>query len=202
MREPKITRPGLRSAAPTWVPPSRPSAATIPTCVTQQPRRASRSINSTPPGARSGPRQSRHAANPLRRQIFARLEEFDFRPSLLGQSQIDACGREVHQFTGVIDGEIVMGLFAKLSQPLLVAEAHPPGYRYVDRLEHALHAVFVLQAKCNHFELQLADGAENQIIVAQRLEQLRRALLAELRQAFLQGLHAQWILQDRAPKHF
>src|SRR5579863_10588644 len=141
MREPKITRPGLRSAAPTWVPPSRHCAAIIPTCVMRRRPCASRSINSTPPCALSGPSQSRHTARLLGRQILARLEEFDFRPSLLGQSQIDACGREVYQFAGVIDGEIVIGLFTKLAQPLLVADVHPSGDSHVDRLEHALHAV-------------------------------------------------------------
>ena len=40
--------------------------------------------------------------------------------------------------------------------------------------------VFVLQAERDHFELQLADGAEDHVVVAQRLEQLRRALFAQL----------------------
>jgi hypothetical protein len=38
-------------------------------------------------------------------------------------------------------------------------------------------------AERDHFELQLADGAEDHVVVAQRLEQLRRALLAQLAEA-------------------
>ena len=77
-------------------------------------------------------------------------------------------------------------------------EPHPACDGDVDRLEHALHAVFVLQTECDHLELQLADRAEDQIVVAQRLEQLRGAFLAKLREAFLQGLHAQRILEHGA----
>ncbi len=117
------------------------------------------------------------------REIFARLQEFDFRPALLGQSQIHARRREIHQFVRRDRRrDCHRPWFAKLGQALFSScSAHPARHGHVDRFKHALHAVFVLQAKCHDFELQLADGAENQIVVAQRLEQLRGALLAQLR---------------------
>src|SRR2546430_6742468 len=48
-------------------------------------------------------------------------------------------------------------------------------------LEDALHAVLVLLAKRLHFELQLPHRAQDQLIAAQGPEQLRGALLAQLR---------------------
>src|ERR1700676_4631099 len=195
MRAPKTTRPASRRDARTLAPRSPLCAGTIPCCVMRPLPRGSPSVNSTPPCAPSGPYGSS-------REILAGLEEFDLRPAFLGQAEIDPRRREVHQFTRVIDGEIVIGLFSKLAEPLLIADAHPSRRGHIDRLEYALHAVFVLQAKGHDLELQLADGAENQIVVAQRLEELRGALLAELRQSFLQGLHPQRVFQNRAAKHF
>ncbi len=51
---------------------------------------------------------------------------------------------------------------------------------HADILEHALHAVFVLQAKCNDLELQLSDRPEDQLVVAQGSKELCRPLLAQL----------------------
>src|SRR5271167_4524077 len=157
-------------------------------------RRASRSHSSTPPYA--------PFIRELSREIFARLEKADLRPPFLGQAEIDPCRCEIHQLAGMIDGEIFMGLFSKLPEPLLIARTHPARHSHIDWLENALHPVFVLQTKGDYFELQLADGAENQVIVAQRLEQLRGALFAELREALLQSLHPQRILENRAAKYF
>src|ERR1700716_3606187 len=117
MRGRKTTRPAARSAARTWAPPSPHSAGIIPSCVMRPLPLASPSANSMPPCAPSVP-------DALRRKVFAGLEEFDFRPPFLGQAEIDPRGREVHEFAGVIDGEIVIGLFPKLPEPLLIAEAH------------------------------------------------------------------------------
>src|SRR6202011_4337996 len=97
--------------------------------------------------------------------------------------------------------EIVVGFGTKFGQPLLILKADPARHGDIDGLEHALNAVFVLQAKGHDLELQLADGAENQVIIAQRLEQLGRAFLAQLRQTLLQGLHAQRILENGAPEY-
>src|SRR5271170_2632717 len=102
---------------------------------------------------------ARFARRPLRREILAGLEEFDLRPTLLGQAEIDARGRQVDQFSRMIDGEIVIGLLPELIETLLIAEADPTSRGDVDRFEHALHAVFVLQSKSDHFKLQLADRA-------------------------------------------
>ena len=65
-----------------------------------------------------------------------------------------------------------------------------------------MHPVLVLQPKRHDLELQLPDGAQDQLIVAQRPEQLRGALLAQLRQPLLQRLHLERILQHRAPEDF
>ena len=82
----------------------------------------------------------------------------------------------------MIDREVVVRLDAELREVLLVARSRPsaPCARRSARTRR-LHAVFVLQAERDHFELQLADRAQDQVVVAQRLEQLRRALLAQLR---------------------
>ena len=53
----------------------------------------------------------------------------------------------------------------------------------VDRLELALDLVFVAQAMCHNIELQRPDRAEDQVVVAERLEQLCRTLFAQLCQA-------------------
>ena len=54
--------------------------------------------------------------------------------------------------------------------------------------------------KAHHLELQLSDRAQDQIVIAQRPEQLRRALLAQLIQPLAQRLRAQRILQHGAAK--
>ncbi len=52
----------------------------------------------------------------LGREILAGLEEFDLRPALLGQPEVDASRREIHQLAGVIDGQIVIGFFPKFTR--------------------------------------------------------------------------------------
>src|ERR1700734_1796906 len=121
-------------------------------------------MNSTPPCAPS---------IPIRRssgKILPRLEKSDLRPALLGQAEIDPCGGKIDQLAGVIDGKIVVGFVAKLAEPLLILQAHPSRHGDVDGFEHALYAVFILQPERHDLELQLADGAQDQIVVAQRLE--------------------------------
>jgi hypothetical protein len=68
---------------------------------------------------------------------------------------------------------------------------------HADGVEHRGDRVFVLQTERHHFELQLADGAEDHVVVAQRLEQLRRALFAQLVQALGELLHLERILEHR-----
>ena len=59
------------------------------------------------------PRQ-RAAARAQAARFSRVLRNFDLRPALLGQSEIDAGRREIHQLAGMIDGQIVVGFFAKL----------------------------------------------------------------------------------------
>src|ERR1035438_4576478 len=153
MRARKTTLSASRSVALTLAPPSSHAAGSVRGCAMPPLPRALRSDSSTPPCTRSAREssQSRRTRNRLRREILAGLEEFDLRPPFLDQPEIDSRGREVHQFTGMIDGEIVIGLYSKLAEPLLVAEAHPSRHGHIDRLEHALHAVFVLQTKSDDF---------------------------------------------------
>ena len=93
---------------------------------------------------------------------------------------------------------MVVRLHAKFLELARVVRADPARGMDIDRVKHALHAVFILQAKRHDLELQRADGAQNELVVAHRLEELRRALLAQLHQALGERLHAQRILQHRA----
>src|SRR5271166_1095314 len=161
-------RPGSPRCGPISPRPSCRCVDATANCAMAEPIRAPRSGNSRSPCARSG------------RQILARPEKFDLRPALLGKTEIDARRRQVDELAGVIDGEIVVGLVAKLCEPLLVLEPNPARDRDIDGFEYALHVVFVREAKCDDLELQLPDRAQDQVVVAQRLEQLRRALFAQL----------------------
>ena len=102
----------------------------------------------------------------------------------------------------MIDGQVVVSLHAKFREVLVVLAVDPARRVHGDRLEHAGDRVFVLQAERDHFELQLADGAQDHVVVAQRLEQLRRALLAELGEPLRERLHLERILEHRATEHF
>src|SRR5690606_37233843 len=70
----------------------------------------------------------------------------------------------------------------------------------VDRLEATIDAVFVPEPIRRDVELQRPDRAQDQIVVHERPKELRRALLAELRQALLQRLQLQRVAQHRAAK--
>jgi hypothetical protein len=65
----------------------------------------------------------------------------------------------------------------------------------------ALHAVFVLEPVRHHFELQLADGAQQQHAAGDRAEHLDGALLAQLGQAGAQLLGAQRVGHFDAAEH-
>ena len=98
----------------------------------------------------------------------------------------------------MIQRQIVVGFALEFRQHLLIVTFHPARSRNVDVFELALNVVFIPQTMRNDIELQWPHGTENQVIVAHRLEQLRSALLAQLRQPFLQRLEAQRIFQHRA----
>ena len=93
----------------------------------------------------------------------------------------------------MVYGKVLVGALAEFGCLLVVRAPHPASRGYADRLEHALHAVFVSEAKRHHVELQLTHRPQDEVVIAQRLEQLRSALFAQLRQALLQGLHAQGV---------
>src|SRR5579863_3084833 len=115
----------------------------------------------------------------LRRQL-PRLAERDVRPALERELEIHAAWRKINQRAAVIDREIVIRLGAKLLKLLFVLAADPTRGVHVHGVKHTLHAVLVLEPERDHLELQLADRAQYQVVVAQGLEQLGRALLAQL----------------------
>ena len=78
----------------------------------------------------------------------------------------------------VIEREIVMRLAFEVAEYLVVIADYPSCRRDIDVLELAFDVVFVLQSMRDDVKLQLSDGTENQVVVAQRLEQLRGAFLA------------------------
>src|SRR6266404_168931 len=102
----------------------------------------------------------------------------------------------------MIHRQVVVRLGAELFQLLFIRSRDPTGRVHVDRIEYALHAVLILQPESNDFELQLSHGAEYQIIITQGFEQLRRALLAQLRQPLGQRLHLQGILEYGTAEYF
>ena len=63
---------------------------------------------------------------------FARGREFDVRPALLGQLQIDAGGRQVNQLLSGIQGQVVLQLIAEVAQHFFVFATHPAGGMHVD----------------------------------------------------------------------
>ena len=73
---------------------------------------------------------------------------------------------------------------------------------HVDVLKDTLHSVLIGQPEGHYLELQLADGTQDHVGIAQRPEQLRGALLAQLCQTFGQRLHPQRILEHGATEHF
>ena len=88
--------------------------------------------------------------------------------------------RQEHELAIVIERELIVRPRSKFLELARLRRRHPA--RRIDRdvVEHALHTVLVLQPESDHLELQLPDRAEDQIAVAQRPEQLRRALFAQL----------------------
>ena len=98
----------------------------------------------------------------------------------------------------MVERKAVVGALAELLEHLRLRAADPARREDIDRLEGAGDAVLVGEPERDDVELQRPDGAEDQVVVAERTEQLRRALLAQLVEPLLQGLHPQRILEDRA----
>src|SRR5262249_20737778 len=107
--------------------------------------------------------------------------------------------REVDELARVVLRNVRDELLRELLD-LRALAAHPARGGDVDRLELTLDAVLVAQPISRDFELERADGAQDQIVAEQRAEELRRALLAQLREALLQRLELQRVLEHRAPE--
>src|SRR5690606_30332922 len=137
-----------------------------------------------------------------RRRVLARGQELDRGRALLCQLQVDPGRREVDQFAGRIDREVLRVLLAELLELAFVVAADPARGGDLYRLEHRLDPVFVLQPVRGHVELQRADRAQHQVVGHQRAEELGRAFLAELGQALVQLLELERVAQARAAEKF
>ena len=102
------------------------------------------------------------------------------------------------ELVAVVEREVVMRLSLEFRQHLVVVALHPAGRGHIHGLELALDLVLVPQPMRDDVELQRPDRAEDQVVVAQRLEELRGPLLAELREPFLQRFETQRVLEHRA----
>src|SRR6185437_14612161 len=111
----------------------------------------------------------------LERGMLARLPKNDTRPALERQLQVHARRGEIDQSATVIDGEVLVRTLLELRELGGITPRDPARCMHRDGVEDALHAVLVLEAKRDHLELQRTDGSENQIVVPQRPEKLRRA---------------------------
>src|SRR6185436_4475613 len=107
---------------------------------------------------------------------------------------------EVDELARMVEREVLVRPLAEMLDLRLVRAVDPAGGDDVHWLEGAGDAVLVGEPERDHVELQRPYGSEYQVVVAQRAEQLRRAFLAELVEALLQRLHAQRILEYRAPE--
>lgn len=113
--------------------------------------------------------------------------KFDIGPAFLGQVQVDPGGRNVDKLPGMVESQVVVRLFLEFSELFFIVAFDPARRSNVDGFELAFDLVLITQSCRNDIELQRPDGPEYQVIVAQRPEQLRRALFAQLCKAFLQG---------------
>src|SRR6185437_1486089 len=203
-RAPWPTHKPSPAAAPTWPPRSARYSRPMPPCASARlPRQRPTATCSA--GSSSPYHASRHGGAATGTApsncVLSGFPERDVRPPLQRQLQIDPGRSQKNQRPRMIHSEMIMRPPPKLLQPLPIARNHPPRRVHIHRLEHALHSILILQAERHHLELQLPHRSQDEVIVAHRLEQLRRSLLAQLRQPFLQCLHLQWILEHRAPEN-
>jgi hypothetical protein len=120
--------------------------------------------------------------------VFSRGRETHRGRAFLRQLQVDAGGREVNQFAGGVECEVHCVLVAEFLEFLRVVAVYPASGGHLDRLERGIDAVFVLQPVGDDVELQRAHRTQDQVVGHERAEELGRAFLAQLRQAFLQLL--------------
>ena len=109
--------------------------------------------------------------------MLSRLAESDIWPAFLGQVEIHPCRCNVDQTVAVIQCQVVMCLALKVAEHLRIIAIDPSRGSDVDGLEQTLDLVFIAQAVRNNLELKRADRAKDQVVIASRLEQLRRTFL-------------------------
>src|SRR5690606_21844770 len=100
----------------------------------------------------------------------------------------------------VIACDVGCELLRELLELTLLGRPQPARGDDVYRLERALDAVLAFQPEGRDVELERADGTENQIVVHERPEKLRRTFLAELRETLLERLQLQRVAQHGAPE--
>src|SRR5690606_34082399 len=106
--------------------------------------------------------RSCHARAPVesgsgqRLRVFARGAEFDVRPALDRQLQVDPRGREVDEFAGGVDAEVGRVLLAEFVELAFAGAVHPARGHHAHGFEDRVHAVFGLQAVGGDVELQHA----------------------------------------------
>ena len=125
--------------------------------------------------------------------MLARRVERQLRPALFRQTQVHARRGQVSHVAGRIVGHVVAQRVFEVLQDALVVAADPARAADAGALEHGVDAILVKQAARHHFELQHADGAQYQFAALHRLEDLYRALFAQLLQALVQLLDFQGI---------
>src|SRR5690606_27269303 len=132
--------------------------------------------------------------------VLPRLQELHLRPALLGEPEADGRRREVDELARVIACDVGCELLRELLELTLLGRPQPARGDDVYRLERALDAVLAFQPEGRDVELERADGTEDQIVVHERPEKLRRTFLAELRETLLERLQLQRVAQHGAPE--
>src|SRR5688572_29781033 len=156
------------------------------------PRMSSSTIVKTNSAARLAEKGVRSGA------MLARIGEADVRVALLRHLQVHGARSEIDQVAEVVAREARVVLVLEFLELLDVLRADPAGAMDRRRLERGLDAVLVLQAELRNLELQLADRAEDDVVVGQRPVDLRRALFAELVESLVELLGLERIAQHDA----
>jgi hypothetical protein len=99
--------------------------------------------------------------------LLARFAENDTGPTLDRELEIDPRWSKIYERSAVIYREVIVGFLAELLELLGIIALDPAGRLNADRLECTLDGVFVLQPESHHLELQLTNGAEDLIVIAQ-----------------------------------
>ncbi len=134
--------------------------------------------------------------------MLARFAEHHVRVTLLRQVQVDHCRGDVGQVIAAIQRQLNFIFPLELFELLHVSRFNPARGGHVDRFVNRFHVVFAFQTRYHHVKLQHADGANDQIVISDRAEDLDRALFRELNQPFQQLFLLQRILQANTTEQF